>query len=183
MNVMRIVHQRPAAVATAALTVAVLLLFSALADARPRPRRSSQFASNKEFGLGIMIGSPTALAGKLYLGRDTAIDFGVGVDRFRSREGLHVHLDFLWHPALLVRARPFWVPLYVGLGGRIFDFEEDDSGIEDTNIGVRAPVGIMLDFNNVPVDVFFELALILDLVGYDTPDVDLNGAVGIRYYF
>jgi len=58
-----------------------------------------------------------------------------------------------------------------------------------TALGVRGPLGLALDFNNVPLDVFFEVALVLDfLVDHDSRYdngvyVDVNGAFGIRYYF
>jgi hypothetical protein len=167
----------------AALAV-VCMAAPAAAQGRPRPQASS-FSANKTFGLGIMIGAPTAISGKYYLGADTAVDFGVGVIQGFRRDGLHLHADFLWHPATLVTAEPFVMPFYVGIGGRIADFEDDPDGDDegDFNLGVRAPVGLMLDFNNVPLDVFFELALVIDFIGYDGVDADFNGALGVRYYF
>lgn len=150
------------------------------ADARPRPRRGSKFQSNKTFGLGFMIGAPTAIAGKYYLDSDTAVDFGVGVYyRYRDRDGLHVHADYLIHPVNLVETPDFWLPLYLGVGGRFLDTDNDG------RLGVRIPVGISLDFTNVPLDVFFELAFVLDLIvgGDDGLDADIGPALGIRYYF
>jgi hypothetical protein len=75
------------------------------------------------------------------------------------------------------------MPFYLGIGGRIADFEDDLDDDGDFNLGVRAPIGLMLDFNNVPLDVFFELALVIDFIGYDGVDADFNGALGVRYYF
>jgi hypothetical protein len=174
------------------------------AEARPRPAgrsRASRFEANKTFGLGIMLGAPTGLSGKYFLGPDTALDFGVGtIYNYRDRRGVHLHLDFLWHPATLAKARPFELPLYFGIGGRLLNgrrcYHWDRHGYCDyyyddyTALGVRAPVGIAFDFNNVPIDIFFELALVLDvLVDYDDRYDehflygDLNGAIGFRYYF
>lgn len=158
------------------------------AEARPRPKASS-FQANKEFGIGLMVGAPTAIAGKYYLSSDTAIDGGIGVIRgFGRRDGLHLHADFLWHPAVLASADPFLLGLYMGIGGRVFDFDYDDNsdlrGEDDLGVGVRVPIGLMLDFNNVPIDVFFELALVVDfLVDAGDADADFNGALGVRYYF
>jgi hypothetical protein len=167
----------------AALAAALAVVcMAAPAEARPRPQ-SSSFSANKTFGLGIMVGAPTAISGKYYLGADTAVDFGVGVIRGFRRDGLHLHADFLWHPATLVTAEPFVMPFYLGIGGRIADFEDDLDDDGDFNLGVRAPIGLMLDFNNVPLDVFFELALVIDFIGYDGVDADFNGALGVRYYF
>src|SRR5262245_59263497 len=95
------------------------------AAARPRPSHAQRFSSNKTFGLGLMLGAPTGLSGKYFLGPDTALDFGLGaIGYYRHRDGLHIHADYLWHPVTLVRAEPFWMPLYFGVGGRVFDFDD-----------------------------------------------------------
>ena len=177
------------------LVTVLALAFAAAgdADARPRPAgraRQSNFQANKTFGLGIMLGAPTGLSGKYYLGPDTALDFGVGViGRYRHRDGFHLHMDYLWHPLSLVSAEPFELPLYFGIGGRLFSFDYDDDRdtYDDvTALGVRVPIGIAFDFNNVPLDIFIELALVVDFFVNDYRDdfgADLNGAVGVRYYF
>lgn len=159
---------------------------TAAAQARPRPQTSS-FSANKTFGLGIMLGSPTALAGKYYLGADTALDFGLGVIQGFGRDALHLHGDWLWHPAVLATTEPFVLPIYIGIGARIADFDDDVDGDGDDDgdltVGARVPIGIMLDFNNVPIDVFLEFAPVFDVIGYDAPDFDINVALGVRYYF
>lgn len=170
--------------ALCALLAGIAVLFVSLrsAEARPRPR-ASKFAANKQFGLGIMVGAPTGLAGKYYLSRDTAIDFGVGaLSRVTHRDGIHLHLDYLWHPAVLINARPFVMPLYFGLGARIFDYDDDDFD-DDLALGLRVPVGLAFDFNNVPLDIFMEAVFVFDLIGRGGGRDYLNGAVGIRYYF
>lgn len=153
-----------------------------VADARPRPR-AKKFSANKNFGLGLMLGAPTGLSGKYYLSADTALDFGVGVfRRWRERDGTAFHVDLLWHPAVLINARPFVIPLYFGIGARVFDYNDDV--YDDFALGLRLPVGVMLDFNRTPLDIFFEAAFVFDF--YDDSrgrEADLNGAVGVRYYF
>ena len=79
-------------------------------------------------------------------------------------------MDFLWHPINLVATQPFYLPLYFGIGGR---FLQHDRGRD-------------FDDHNVPLDIFFELALVLDLFFEDEDDhghLDLDGAIGIRYWF
>ena len=181
------------------LAAAALLALAPEADARPRPagRHKSNFQANKTFGLGIMLGAPTGLSGKYFVGPSTAIDFGVGaIGGYGDRDGLHLHADFLWHPLSLVSAEPFELPLYFGIGGRVwnYEFRHGDHYHDGGAFGVRAPLGIAFDFNNVPLDIFVELALVLDFLydddygdefddDYDGIDVDINGAFGIRYYF
>lgn len=172
------------------------------AEARPRPAgksRKSNFKANKTFGLGIMLGAPTGFSGKYFLSSDTALDFGIGtIYGYRDRRGFHAHIDHLWHPVSLVSAKAFELPLYFGIGGRLLHGNRCyryDKGFCDyyyrdyTAIGVRGPIGLSFDFNNVPIDIFFELALVLDFLAdhddrYDDPIYfDVNGAVGVRYYF
>jgi hypothetical protein len=170
----------------ALLAAAFVIATTATAQARPRPARHSSFSANKTFGLGVMLGAPSGISGKLFLSSDTALDFGLGVyHEFRHQDGLHAHMDFLWHPANLARTRAFYLPLYLGIGGRFFQhdhyYNEYNHG---THMGVRAPLGLAMDFNNVPLDIFFELAFVLDVVVDDNHDhADFGGAIGIRYYF
>jgi hypothetical protein len=162
------------------------LLSAATVQSRPRPAgRQREFVANKTFGAGIMLGAPTGLTGKYFFNSREAIDFGFGgVRYYRNRSGFHVHADYLWHPLSLGNPEPFEIPLYVGVGARLFNF---DDRFEDSNLalGLRVPVGIALDFNNVPLDIFLEFALVADFyVNYrDTVGFEVNGALGIRYWF
>lgn len=160
------------------------------ADARPRPAGgTSDFRANKEFGLGLVFGNPNGLAGKYYLSDDTALDFAVGYSRYYvgrrdRRGGLHVHGSFLWHPAVLAQPDPFWLPIYFGVGGRFLDREYFYDRDRRSRFGVRVPVGLMMDFNDVPLDIFFEIAPIFDFL---TPSgrgwFGFHSALGARYYF
>lgn len=167
-------------------TFAIAIGSPTAVEARPRPTRNhSKFEANKTFGLGLMFGVPSGLSGKYFISPNKAIDFGIGGIRYyRGRDGIHLHLDHLWHPAVLGKNADFEVPFYLGVGARFFSFTDnnDDKG---GAIGLRVPVGLAMDFNNVPLDVFFELAFVMDLVvNYDDRYyTDLTGAIGIRYYF
>jgi hypothetical protein len=182
--------------ATAALLVAAALITATTTPALARPRpaghhHKSNFEANKTFGLGIMLGTPTGLSGKYFLGPDTAIDFGLGVSYccYHGRHGIHLHGDYLWHPLSLVSADAFELPLYFGVGLRFYSFSHDPDYDHGEALGVRVPVGISFDFNNVPIDIFVEVAFVFDfLFGYDCADcgafgADFQGAFGFRYYF
>ncbi len=166
------------------LSLLVTLLFPSPAEARPRPTGGTPFTANKTFGIGLILGEPIGLSAKYYLSESTALDFALGeYDRFREDDDLGVHIDFLWHPVTLLTADPFLLPLYFGIGGRIVG---DDDGPDDDELdfAVRAPLGVALDFNRVPVDVFFELAILIELINDDNEDdVELDAALGVRYYF
>jgi hypothetical protein len=188
----RAVAHRTRSLAGAAIAVAVaasVLAGPGRAEARPRPTGGTPFSANKTFGFGLIIGEPIGLTAKYYLSESTALDFALGeYDRFRENDDIGVHIDFLWHPFVIGVADPFVIPLYIGLGGRIVGDDDDGPGDDDddVDIGVRAPLGVALDFNRVPIDVFFELAIVIDLIDgddNDDDDVDLDAALGVRYYF
>lgn len=173
------------------MLAALVALLASSSDAEAQRRnRGEPYSSQDTFGLGIMVGAPTGLAGKYFLGPDTAIDFGVGAyRRVRFHSALQIHVDHLWHPVNLVSESAFDLPLYFGVGGRLllreYDPDNDPDRDDDLHLGVRAPVGVAMVFTEVPIDVFFELALVVDLivVGDDFLFADLNAALGFRYYF
>jgi hypothetical protein len=175
----------------------VLSLVAALAILAPRVA-AARDAPSHPFGLGLVLGEPTGLTAKLYLPQPFALQFGVGfVDDFDGRDGLDANLDFLWHPAILARTPALTMPFYIGVGARLADFDHDYivNGVRyvdhDTRLGVRMPFGLLIDFTRAPLDLYFELALVVDLVYFDetygpyhTRDrVGFNGGVGLRYYF
>ena len=175
--------------------LALLVTFAAVApeaaEARPAPRAGKSFEANKVFGLGIELGTPTGLNGKYFLSSDRALDFGIGtIYHWRDRDGVNAYLDYLFHPVSLVSNPSFELPLYFGFGGRIWSVDDyrfrDDRFNDVYGIGLRVPVGISFDFNNVPLDIFIQLTFVLDFYTGDYDRnlyADLNGSAGIRYWF
>ena len=155
------------------------------------PRRAH--AEGGPFGLGLIVGSPTGLSMKYYLGESgQAIDAALGA-AFIGADGLHAHADYLWHPFLLTDDPAFSLPLHFGVGVRVLSHDRgrDDSD-DDVHLGVRVPVGLTFDFKEIPLDAFFEVAVIVDFHGdhalnnndeSDHVDLDINAGVGARYYF
>ena len=174
------------------LATFVTALLTTAAQARPRPAGhlgGRAFEANKTFGLGLELGEPTGLNGKYFLTGDRALDFGIGdVYHYANRSGLHIYGDYLFHPTSLASTEIFELPLYVGIGGRFWSFE--DTGRAAPNdafaIGVRVPVGLAMDFNNQPIDIFFQLVPVLDFYGGNaahTIYLDFDISIGIRYWF
>jgi len=128
------------------------------------------------FGLGIILGEPTGLSGKLWTGGKTAVDGALAWSTDRDAN-LHLHIDYLVHNFNFINIDETYLPVYYGIGGRM-KFSEHDN---DDFIGVRVPVGVAQMFENAPVDLFFEIVPILDLAP-DT-DFDINIALGGRYFF
>jgi hypothetical protein len=174
------------------LATFVAVLLTTTAEARPRPGGhlgGRAFEANKTFGLGLELGAPTGLIGKYFLSGDRALDFGVGdIYHYVNRTGLHIYGDYLWHPTSLASTEAFELPLYVGVGARFWDFR--DSGLQAPNdafaFGIRAPVGISMDFNNEPVDIFFQVVPVLDFYGgnaFHAIYLDFDASIGVRYWF
>lgn len=130
-------------------------------------------AQESGFGLGVILGEPTGISGKLWTGTGKAIDGAVAWS-FRDKSSLHLHADYLFHNFNLFKVKKGKLLLYYGIGGRI-KFEDD------SKVGVRVPVGINYLIAKAPLDVFFEIVPLLELA----PDTEFgfNAAIGVRYFF
>ena len=154
------------------------------------------FQANKTFGLGLEVGEPTGLNGKYFLSASGALDFGVGwiYRHYYYDDGLHLYVDYLWHPATLASSPTLELPFYIGLGVRYWDFEYCDEPepfcYDGSAIGIRIPIGLSLDFNSAPVDIFIQVIPVLDFLTddyYDRYDdrthLGVDVSAGIRYWF
>lgn len=146
------------------LTVAIIICLSGLVNAQ-----------KSGVGIGVMFGEPTGLSFKGWLSERSAIDGGLGWS-FVKDGSVHIHVDYLYH-FYNVFGTPN-VPLYLGVGGRIKMQNKEHNS--DTRIGIRIPFGIAFQFTEAPVDIFLEIAPILDLSPKSEGSV--NGALGIRFY-
>ena len=134
---------------------------------------SSAFAQERGFGVGAILGEPVGGSFKMWLSDKTAVDAAVAYANW-SDGGLSIHADYLWHNFDWFSAGSGKLPVYYGVGGRV-KFADDEQ------FGIRGPVGVSYMLDNVPVDVFGEVAPILDV----TPGirVEWSFAVGARYWF
>lgn len=175
--------------------LAILLMGANLASAARTGRSSGKTGAGGDFGLGIIIGEPTGLSVKYWLSPKSAIDGGFAWS-FRGDGAVHIHGDYLRHDFNLIHVEEGQMAIYYGIGGRILIFSHrnyyyDDEGHRhyyyyDHNdnsvfVGLRVPVGLEYIFQGNHVDLFLELAPVLDIV--PETDLDLNGGIGIRYFF
>jgi hypothetical protein len=130
-------------------------------------------ASHRGFGVGIIIGDPTGLSFKKWLSDTRAWDAAVAWS-FGRHDAFHLHADYLFHSFSAIKLEKNTIPLYYGIGGRI-KFEDQ------SKVGVRFPLGVEFFFREVPIDFFFEVVPILNLA--PATDLDLNAAIGLRYFF
>jgi hypothetical protein len=152
----------------------------------------SNYVSNGKFGLGLELGEPTGLNGKLFLSPSTAFDFGIG-DLYHNfyvdGDGFHIYADFMWHPLEVAHTPDFKLPFYVGVGGRAWFFNYNCRGTvcnSSSMFGIRVPLGLDFDLNNVPLDLFIQFVPTLDFYrNYVNRSVylDVDFSVGIRYWF
>ena len=131
----------------------------------------------QKFGAGIIIGDPTGASLKLWLNDRLAVDGAVGWSSF-DHSDLALHSDLLWHSFTLLPTPPAGqLPVYFGIGGqaRLRDEHFDDE------FGLRLPVGVSYLFDHAPVDIFVEVAPIIEM----TPEIrgGLTAAIGVRYWF
>ena len=124
-------------------------------------------------GVGVIVGEPIGASVKAWLSDRTAVDAAFAYSNW-SDDGFQIHSDYLWHNFDWLSAGSGRLPVYYGVGGRI-------KFADDTQFGIRAPIGVSYMIDNVPVDVFGEVGPILDL----TPGirVEWTFAVGARYWF
>ncbi len=161
---------------------------------RDRGGDGGGFQAIKTFGLGLEVGEPTGLNGKYFLSDTGALDFGVGwiYRHYYYDDGLHIYVDYLWHPTSLASSPTLELPFYVGVGVRYWDFEYCDANFcyDGSAFGIRVPIGISFDFNNAPIDIFLQVVPVLDFISddyYDRYDdrthVGVDFSAGIRFWF
>jgi len=131
-------------------------------------------AEDKKFGLGVIIGDPTGISLKLWHEKNIAYDGAIAWTTEGKEDVLHLHADFLMHMYNFIDIEKGKLPFYFGIGGRIM-FEKDDK------VGVRIPVGLSYEFEKAPLDIFFEIVPILDLI--PNTELNFNAGIGIRYFF
>jgi hypothetical protein len=121
-------------------------------------------------GVGVILGAPTGITGKLWLDDTRALDAGLG-----WHSEMTIYGDYLWHAWNVLPQPPQGkLPLYLGLGGQVRTYR-------DTEFGIRAVAGMAYWLPRHPVELFLEIVPVFRL----TPgtSVGLDAGVGLRYYF
>ncbi len=134
-------------------------------------------AEVRDFGFGLIVGEPSGFTMKYMMSDTDAIDGAVAWS-FADNAHFHIHSDYLKHNRSVLQKHfgitEGMLELYYGIGGRI-------KFADDTRVGLRVVAGVSYLFDDGPIDAFFEIAPIMDVV----PKTELNGnaAVGLRYWF
>ncbi|MBP8601915.1 MAG: hypothetical protein KBI45_09175 [Candidatus Saccharicenans sp.] len=128
-------------------------------------------AQDKKLGLGIILGEPTGVIAKYWTGNRTAFDIA-GSWSFSGENAFHLHADYLLHSFIKVDTGK--LAFYYGIGARL-------NLQDDARFGIKFPLGLSYMFENTPIDIFFEIGPVMDLI----PDTELKllGFFGVRYFF
>lgn len=136
---------------------------------------TSNFAQDKNFGIGVILGEPTGLSGKYWLSEDRAVDAALAYSFLDDNKSFAFHADYLYHLNGIID-RHYKMPLYYGFGVR-FRLREN----KDNSFGVRGVIGLIIYLREAPVDIFFEIAPVFRLLPDTSIDFDI--AIGARYFF
>lgn len=149
-------------------------------------------APAKNVGLGVMLGKPTALSGKFFMGATRAVDLNLSF----SDDSILVFGDYLAHfPGTFGKQNAFIARLtpYVGVGPILaFSSDDDDDRDDDDDyfgddddddfaIGGRIPLGVEWIGQQFPIGVALELAP--GLVVLPETDAFIHASLIVRYYF
>lgn len=129
--------------------------------------------SKGDLGIGVILGEPTGLSAKYFLGGNSALAAGAAWS-FGNNASMHIHADYLVHRFQLISVDSGQLPLYYGIGARL-------RIADDPQIGIRIPIGLSYYFANDPIEIFFEIVPVLDLA--PSTSFTGNSGLGFRYYF
>jgi len=147
---------------------AVLVAGLALAGLLPAGTARAQ----EGLGVGVIAGEPTGVCMKAWLSRTTAFSAAAAWS-WSGEEALELHGDYLIHNYNTFPVQTGALPFYYGVGARLKLNDRDPA------VGIRVPLGVSYLFATRPLDLFLEVAPILDI----TPGtvVKMSAALGVRY--
>ena len=132
------------------------------------------YGRDGDAGLGIILGEPTGFSGKLWTGKTTAFDAGAAWSFVNGGTFFQVHGDFLFHNFNVFQVDKGQLALYYGFGGRV-------KFADETLVSVRVPLGLSYQFEKTSIELFLEVAPMLDVV--PATEVGVAGGAGFRFYF
>jgi hypothetical protein len=122
-----------------------------------------------------VIGAPIGISGNYFTSQNQSID-AVLAFNFGGHH-TYFHSTFLRHHQKTLFIDGVGIDSFWGLGARI----QIKSRQDDYNFGPRLSGGFLYKVRSSPVDIFCEVALIVDLI--EDTGLAANLGVGARYYF
>lgn len=144
-------------------------------------------------GVGLQVGTPTALTFKFGAQNNANIVLGIGAGiGWRGNVfGLHLHGDYLFTVATLINNADLALSAYVGPGLFITLFNANGfawnfgyyyyGGYALFGFGARVPLGLNLRFSAAPIEVYLEADPYL--LVFPGLDFGIGAALGFRWFF
>lgn len=155
---------------SAAVALALLMAAGAAFAQAPSTKKT-------DFALGVFLGEPTGLTARWGIGKDQSLEGKAAwsfVDGSNQSASFTFQANYLMEfPGVLVIKREDF-PLYVGFGA------ETHMGSQ-FSLGLRIPGGVIYRFAKVPIELFLEIGVGMELVPATT--LTGSGGLGIRYRF
>lgn len=156
--------------------VALAIVVCGLVAMTPSESRAD---SPGPFGLGLILGDPTGLSANYRFAGDRSVD-GALAWNFGRWPGFEIRSDYLWHRKNVFHGGKFGFDLHYGIGGRLISID-DRRETDRTYFGPRLAVGLGTNFNRSALEVFTELALVMNIIPGTSADLDFG--LGARIYF
>ena len=137
----------------------------------------SSRARAEAIGIGLFLGEPSGLDLKVGLGAKSSIDIVIGQTSFRDSCTDYLHITYLLTP-FVARGRSVLVPFRIGIGGAAIGVVDDNA-----HAAVRMPLEIGFRFRRTPLEIYGEVALKGVFVEEDFIRFDVDGGIGVRFYF
>ncbi|MFP4642944.1 MAG: hypothetical protein ACLFM0_01170 [Spirochaetales bacterium] len=158
----------------------LILIFGGLATASAQEENAGEALADPErFSLGIIVGRPTGLSAKAWLGEVVAVDAAAAWNFEQNR--YHFHSDYLQHFFDVFDVAPDRAPMYIGVGGnfRVDGREPGDSA--QFRSGARVPIGVSFLPDDLPLDAFAEAVPGIRLL--PNTEFEFWAGIGARYRF
>jgi len=131
------------------------------------------------FGLGVALGAPTGVTGKIWLGDTMAVQFTAGANLGQFKDvGASVDWVLEFRP-INVEGDEYALPIHVGPGIKTDVSFQLPGGF--LLMGPRVVAGVTLLVPTLPIDFHVEIAptvYFMEQVGWD-----MEGQIGFRYYY
>lgn len=127
-------------------------------------------------GVGAIVGDPTGLHMKIWNQETRSWNFAAAWSAGQY-DKLVVQGDYVFYDydLLDVDTDGGELPVYYGIGLQL------RMGEDDSELGVRVPLGLNWVFSEAPLDIFFEIVPAVNL--FPETSFELHGGVGIHYFF
>lgn len=146
-------------------------------------------ARSKDFGIGLFLGEPTGISFRWFfddmMGIDALAAWGWGWDYHQK---VIFHSDYLFRFYDLIPIPKGDTALYIGGGLQLglFDHYRYSVYYHDAHdwwflLALRLPGGILYQIKSFPIEIFFEMAFLFNILPAPAPDFNIG--IGARFCF